>query len=79
MRQTGKLFLSLNYDLWFFLQPLDQIEYFVPPLKDLIHACLQPETEGESMTFKVSNIGSKYTSANIDLASYSAFQKNSVF
>ena len=45
-----------------FLQPLDQIEYLVPRLKDLIHACLQPEAQSQGMTFKVSNIGSKYTS-----------------
>ena len=54
-------FLSTsNFDLWFFLQPLDLRDYAVPHLKDLIHICLETESQGHDITFNVIYICSKY-------------------
>ena len=41
------------------LQPLDQNQCLVPQLKDLLHICLELETQGHGMIFRVCNLGSK--------------------
>ena len=44
-----------------FLQSLDQKECWVHHLKNLWHICLEPEAQRNDMTFKVCNLGSKFT------------------
>ena len=36
-----------------FLQPLNLQECTVPHLKDLLHTCLEPDTQGTIITFRV--------------------------
>ena len=52
----------IDLQLWplIFLQPLDLQERTVPHLKYLINICLETESQGHGMTFKVIYVHSKY-------------------
>ena len=56
--------IPFNLQLWplISLQPLDQNQCLVLYLKDLLHICLETKAQGFWVTFKVSNLGSKYSS-----------------
>ena len=60
LAELAIFYATSNFDLKFFLQPLDLQECTVPHLKDLIHICLGPEAQGCGMTFKRFYVGSKY-------------------
>ena len=43
-----------------FMHPIEQSEYLVAHLKDLIHICLEPEAHGRSATLRGIFTRSKY-------------------
>ena len=46
--------------IWYFLQPYDLQECTVPHLKDLIHICLEIESQGHGIIFNMIYVCSKY-------------------
>ena len=42
------------------MHTLDQNQYLVPNLKDMMYVCLYLKVHGHGMTFKVHNLGSNY-------------------
>ena len=57
---TGRFFINLQLWPLIFLQPLDLQGHTVPHLKDMIHICLEDESQGHGMTFNMIYDRSRY-------------------
>ena len=59
LEESADIFVDLQLSSLISLQTLDQKQSLVPHLKDPLHTYLEPENQGNGMTFKVFNLGSK--------------------